>query len=184
MSWEAAAVIKQQAPLHEYLASQHWKPVRRMAGGRLLGLCPLLRYTHTCLFSGRAEISNNPMGDGRRPAELACVVPSLSCFDWPEKKGVGPGGDTPKLEIHQCLTHSRNARCRVFKIANYWTGVGFGHLSKLLPAVSDLALTYRVLLLLGGAFPNVLRRSVSSGLARNRLAVQLNVGPVLLLCSV
>src|SRR4051794_23715074 len=41
MSWEAAAMIKQQAPLHEYLASQHWKPVRHMAGGRLLGLCPL-----------------------------------------------------------------------------------------------------------------------------------------------
>ncbi len=43
MSREAAAVIKQQAPLHEYLASQHWQPLRHMPGGRLLGLCPLHR---------------------------------------------------------------------------------------------------------------------------------------------
>ena len=41
MSWEAVTALKQQTPLHEYLQSQHWKPVRRMAGGRLLGLCPL-----------------------------------------------------------------------------------------------------------------------------------------------
>ena len=41
MSWEAASILKQQVPLQRYLESQHWKPVRRMAGGRLLGLCPL-----------------------------------------------------------------------------------------------------------------------------------------------
>jgi DNA primase len=43
MSWQAADLVKQQAPLHEYLASQHWHPVRRLTGGRLLGLCPLHR---------------------------------------------------------------------------------------------------------------------------------------------
>jgi DNA primase len=41
MSWESAAALKRQTPLQQYLESQHWKPVRRMAGGRLLGLCPL-----------------------------------------------------------------------------------------------------------------------------------------------
>ena len=41
MSWEAVSVLKQQVPLHQFLESQHWKPVRRLAGGRLLGLCPL-----------------------------------------------------------------------------------------------------------------------------------------------
>jgi len=43
MSWEAASVVKQQAPLYEYHASHQWQPVRRMPGGRLLGLCPLHR---------------------------------------------------------------------------------------------------------------------------------------------
>jgi DNA primase len=41
MSWEAVSVLKQQVPPHQFLESQHWKPVRRLAGGRLLGLCPL-----------------------------------------------------------------------------------------------------------------------------------------------
>jgi DNA primase len=43
MSWEAVSALKQQVPLHHYLKSQHWKPVRRLVGGRLLGLCPLHR---------------------------------------------------------------------------------------------------------------------------------------------
>src|SRR4029434_7140718 len=43
MSWEAITTLKQQAPLHQYLKSQRWKPVRRLAGGRLLGLCRLQR---------------------------------------------------------------------------------------------------------------------------------------------
>lgn len=43
MSWEAVTALKQQIPLHEYLQAQHWKPVRHMAGGKLLGLCPLHR---------------------------------------------------------------------------------------------------------------------------------------------
>jgi len=43
MSWEAVSTLKQQAPLHQYLESHDWKPVRRMTDGRLLGLCPLHR---------------------------------------------------------------------------------------------------------------------------------------------
>ena len=43
MSWEAVSALKQQVPLHEYLKAQNWKPVRPLAGGRLLGLCPLHR---------------------------------------------------------------------------------------------------------------------------------------------
>jgi DNA primase len=41
MSWQAADLLKQQIPLLDYLQGQGWKPARRSAGGRLLGLCPL-----------------------------------------------------------------------------------------------------------------------------------------------
>jgi DNA primase len=41
ISWQAVTALKQQIPLLDYLEGQHWKPVRRIAGGRLLGLCPL-----------------------------------------------------------------------------------------------------------------------------------------------
>ena len=41
MSWQAADLLKQQIPLLDYLQGQGWKPARRAAGGRLLGLCLL-----------------------------------------------------------------------------------------------------------------------------------------------
>ena len=41
MSWQAADLLKQQISLLDYLQGQGWKPVRRSAGGRLMGLCPL-----------------------------------------------------------------------------------------------------------------------------------------------
>jgi len=42
MSTHAAAQpFKQQIPLLDYLVSQHWQPARRIARGRLMGLCPL-----------------------------------------------------------------------------------------------------------------------------------------------
>jgi DNA primase len=41
MSWPAVAALKQQIPLLDYLQGQDWKPVRRIADGKLLGLCPL-----------------------------------------------------------------------------------------------------------------------------------------------
>jgi len=37
----AAELLKQQIPLLDYLVSQHWQPARRIARGRLMGLCPL-----------------------------------------------------------------------------------------------------------------------------------------------
>jgi len=37
----AAQLLKQQIPLLDYLVSQHWQPARRIARGRLMGLCPL-----------------------------------------------------------------------------------------------------------------------------------------------
>lgn len=37
----AAELLKQQIPLLDYLVSQDWQPIRRTAGGRLMGLCPL-----------------------------------------------------------------------------------------------------------------------------------------------
>ena len=37
----AAQFLKQQIPLLDYLVSQHWQPARRIARGRLMGLCPL-----------------------------------------------------------------------------------------------------------------------------------------------
>jgi len=41
MSWQTADLLKQQIPLLDYLQAQGWKPARRSAGGRLMGLCPL-----------------------------------------------------------------------------------------------------------------------------------------------
>jgi DNA primase len=41
MSWQAAELLKQQISLLDYLQGQGWKPARRWAGDRLLGLCPL-----------------------------------------------------------------------------------------------------------------------------------------------
>jgi hypothetical protein len=43
MIWESVNALKQKVPLHRYLNSQQWQPVRRLNGGRLLGLCPLHR---------------------------------------------------------------------------------------------------------------------------------------------
>jgi hypothetical protein len=37
----AAELLKQQIPLLDYLVSQQWQPARRIARGRLIGLCPL-----------------------------------------------------------------------------------------------------------------------------------------------
>jgi DNA primase len=41
MSWQAAELLKQQISLLDYLQGQGWKPARRLAGDRLMGLCPL-----------------------------------------------------------------------------------------------------------------------------------------------
>jgi DNA primase len=41
MSWQAADLLKQQISLLDYLQGQGWKPARRSARGRLMGLCPL-----------------------------------------------------------------------------------------------------------------------------------------------
>jgi DNA primase len=37
----AAELLKQQIPLLDYVEGQDWKPARRIARGRLMGLCPL-----------------------------------------------------------------------------------------------------------------------------------------------
>jgi DNA primase len=41
VTWPAVDTLKQQIPLLDYLQSQDWKPTRRIARGRLMGLCPL-----------------------------------------------------------------------------------------------------------------------------------------------
>jgi DNA primase len=41
MKYPAAEILKQQIPLLNYVEGQDWKPVRRIARGRLMGLCPL-----------------------------------------------------------------------------------------------------------------------------------------------
>jgi DNA primase len=40
-SHATAQLLKQQIPLLDYLVSQTWRPARRLARGRLMGLCPL-----------------------------------------------------------------------------------------------------------------------------------------------
>jgi hypothetical protein len=39
MSWQAVSALKQQIPLLDYLQGQDWKPVRRIAGGKVMGGC-------------------------------------------------------------------------------------------------------------------------------------------------
>src|SRR5882724_2737292 len=41
MKSQAAEILRRQIPLLDYLEDQDWKPVRRIARGRLMGLCPL-----------------------------------------------------------------------------------------------------------------------------------------------
>ena len=41
MSRKALDELKCQIPLLDYLQSHDWQPARRIAGGRLMGLCPL-----------------------------------------------------------------------------------------------------------------------------------------------
>jgi DNA primase len=41
MKYPAAETLKQQIPLLDYVKWQDWKPARRIARGRLMGLCPL-----------------------------------------------------------------------------------------------------------------------------------------------
>ena len=41
MSWEAAELLKQPISLLDYLQGPGWKPARRLAGSRLMRLCPL-----------------------------------------------------------------------------------------------------------------------------------------------
>jgi len=41
VSRKAIDELKQQIPLLDYLQAHDWQPVRRIAGGRLMGLCPL-----------------------------------------------------------------------------------------------------------------------------------------------
>jgi hypothetical protein len=38
---QALDELKQQIPLLDYLQAQDWQPVRRLSGGRWMGLCPL-----------------------------------------------------------------------------------------------------------------------------------------------
>jgi len=41
VTWPAVDAIKQKISLLDYLQTQNWRPVRRISGGRLMGLCPL-----------------------------------------------------------------------------------------------------------------------------------------------
>ena len=41
VSRKAIDELKQQIPLLDYLQAHDWQPVRRITGGRLMGLCPL-----------------------------------------------------------------------------------------------------------------------------------------------
>jgi DNA primase len=41
VSRQALDELKQQIPLLDYLQAHDWQPVRRIGGGRLMGLCPL-----------------------------------------------------------------------------------------------------------------------------------------------
>ena len=41
MKCQVAETLKQQIPLLDYVEGQDWQPVRCIAGGRLIGLCPL-----------------------------------------------------------------------------------------------------------------------------------------------
>jgi DNA primase len=41
MSWQAVAALKQQIPLLDYVQGQDWKATRQIAGGKVMGVCPL-----------------------------------------------------------------------------------------------------------------------------------------------
>jgi DNA primase len=87
MSWQSADLLKRQIPLLDYLQGQGWKPARRSAGGRLMGLCPL----HT----------------DHRPSFL--VDPGKNLFYC---YGCGRGGDVIRLAELYHLVYAQLKRLR------------------------------------------------------------------------
>jgi DNA primase len=95
MSWQAADLLKQQIPLLDYLQGQGWKPARRAAGGRLLGLCLL-----------------HP---DQRPSLL--VDPSKNLFYC---YGCGRGGDVIRLaELYHGVRFAE-----AMALLRHWSGLG------------------------------------------------------------
>ena len=85
-----AQLVKQQIPLLDYLLSQAWRPTRRIARGRLMGLCPLHddRKPSFLVDPGKSLFYcygehwwNGPTG----PAKMA---PSLAALNSPENSVV------------------------------------------------------------------------------------------------
>jgi DNA primase len=95
MSWQTADLLKQQIPLLDYLQGQGWKPARRSAGGRWMGLCPL----HT----------------DHRPSFLVDPVKNLFyCY------GCGRGGDVIRLaELYHGVRFAN-----AMALLRQWSGVG------------------------------------------------------------
>jgi DNA primase len=80
MSAHAAELLKQQISLLDYLVSQDWKPTRRIARGRLMGLCPLHADRHPSFLVDPAKSLFYCYGCGRggdviRFVELSHGVP-------------------------------------------------------------------------------------------------------------
>ena len=71
MSSLAAEILKQQIPLLDYVEGQDWKPARRIARGRLMGLCPLhadrkpSKALRTTAFNSKHAASRSILVDAR-----------------------------------------------------------------------------------------------------------------------
>ena len=89
-----AQLVKQQIPLLDYLLSQAWRPTRRIARGRLMGLCPL--------------------HDDRKPSFL--VDPGKSLFYC---YGCGRGGDVIRFVE---LSH-RVSFGEAIRLLRHWSGM-------------------------------------------------------------
>ena len=98
MKYPAAEILKQQIPLLDYVEGQDWKPVRHIAGGRLMGLCPL-----------HAD---------RKPSFLLDPNKNLFyCY------GCGRGGDVIRFAelYHGCLSTKRLRYCAAgMALARCW----------------------------------------------------------------
>ena len=90
-----AELLKQQIPLLDYLVSQDWQPTRRIARGRLMGVCPL-----------HAD---------RKPSFL--VYPGKSLFYC---YGCGRGGDVIRfVELSQSVSFGE-----AITLLRRWSGMG------------------------------------------------------------
>jgi hypothetical protein len=109
----AAQLLKQQIPLLDYLVSQQWQPARRIARGRLLGLCPLHADRLCCKY---AETEASDRRRSPHPQELRAEAEDrmneIALSDW---IALRDPADLPFADRMHCLIAFDRPACAVHR---------------------------------------------------------------------